>query len=477
MKSVLLPVAVALLTELASAQSPQLRLDPAVSVIGGPLTVTYDVAAAAGAPYAVFLDLSGGPVDIFGERLWLGLTPSLWSMATGLMPASGTQGGSYVLPLVPGLAGLVLYGQGVVLDASAPNQLFRVTGGASTAFYSGAGAIVADFDSPLASGFTGTFAADLAGRVRGGAVTTRTQRTIDPSSVFFNQPILSPLSPYGLRQQMVFRTQDVGATGEPELLTAVRWHAHPSLPVVADTHSLFELRAGHTAVTPDYTLDPFSALPSAPLSGLSTTFAANIDPAAPPQVMFAGGYVVDPTQMLPGGYMPYPIAAPFRYDGVSSLLLEFRVGPSTATGVNGSVVRLMVQSSPNPFGRVFAAGTPGSFLVPSATTTAMTGDNAMHDLELVFARVETFCLSPWLDSNRQSPDYRAPILATSLPAGTGITAEYRGSASAVGANPTAWSSSPDIADGNRYLQFRLVFRANVVTGERPVVDTLVVPVQ
>ena len=475
MKKVIVPVAAALLAALPRAQSPQLRLDPAVSLVGGPVTVTFDIAAAAGSPYAIFLDLSGGPVDILGERLWLGLTPSLWAMAAGLMPAAGTQGGSYGVPLVPGLAGLVLYGQGVVLDAAAPNQLFRVTGGASTAFYSGLGAVVADFTNPVVSGFTGTFASDLVGRVRGGAVTTRTHRTIDPSSLFFNLPIQSPLSPYGLRQQMVYRAQDVGASGEPELLTAVRWHAHPSIPVTLDTHSLFELRAGHTAVTPDYSVDPFSALPVAPLSGLSTTFAANVSPLAPPQVLYAGAYIVDPTQMLPGGYMPYPLAAPFRYDGLSSLLLEFRVGPSTANGVNGGVVRLMVQSSAEPYGRVLAAGTASSFLVPSATTTAMIGDNAMHDLELVFARVETFCLSPWLDSNRPSPDYQAPILATSLPAGTAVTAEYRGSSSPTGVNPTAWSASPDVADGRRYLQFRLVFRANLVTGERPVVDTLVVP--
>jgi hypothetical protein len=35
----------------------------------------------------------------------------------------------------------------------------------------------------------------------------------------------------------------------------------------------------------------------------------------------------------------------------------------------------------------------------------------------------------------------------------------------------------DIADGRRFLQFRVTFHANLVTNERPLVDTLVVPFQ
>ena len=470
-------VAAAALAALPRSQSPQLRMDPAVGILGGLVASNYDVGAAPGAPFAVFVDLQGGPVDVLGTRLWLGLTPSLTAITTGLMPSTGTFANSFVVPALPGLAGLVLYGQAVVLDGTAPNGLFRVSAGASTAYYTGVGAIVAAFDNPVAAGFTGSFASDIPGHVRGAPVVTRTHRTIDPSSQFFGVPIMTPLVPFGAREQVVYRAQDVGATGQPELLTGVRWHAHPSSPVVSDVHTLFELRAGHTGVTPDYAVDPFSALPVAPQSGLSLTFAANTLAASPPQTVFSGVYVIDPAHILPGGYMPYPVAAPFRYDGVSSLLLEWRVGPSTAAPVNGSVVRLMVQSSANPFGRVFALGTATQFLIPGQATVATGGDNAMHDLELEFTRVESTCQSPWLDSQRPAPDYGVPIVAQSLPPGTSVQLEFRGAQGAGGTSPTAWSPSADIADGRRYLQFRIVFHASPLTGERPVVDSVVVPLQ
>ncbi len=465
------------LLAVAVAQTPQLRMDPAIATIGGPANATFDVAASPNSPFAVFLDLSGGPVDLFGQRFYLGLSANLAPMHTGLMPAAGAYAGSFAVPFLPGIAGVVLYGQAVVLDGTASNALFHVSGGASTTLHAGPNAIVEAFDNPVANGFTGTFASDIAGHVRGGPITTRVHRTIDPAGIFFSFPIATPLVAFGLRQQLVYRPQDVGAVGVPELLTAVRWHVHPAWPVTPDVHSQFELRIGHSTIAPNYAVDPWSALPVAPLSGLGLSFAANSAGKPLPQVAFSGAYVIDPAALLPGDYMPYPIANPFPYDGVSSLLLEFRVSPSTASASNGGVVHLMVQSDAHPFGRVIAAGTATNFLVPGATANATTGDNAMHDLELVFARVETNCVSPWLDSARLAPDYQAPIVAQSLPPGTSVVAEFRGSASANGAGATGWSTSQDVADGMRYLQFRLVLRANSLTGERPVVDTLVVPHQ
>ena len=458
------------------AQSPQFRMDPAVSIQLGGASATHDLTALPGSAFVVALDLDGGPTEVLGERLLLGLTPSLVTIQSGLIPPGGTASGGFSVPLLPFLAGVVVYGQGIVLDPAAPNGVFRASNGASTALFGGSGAVGVSFDGPLA-GFTGSFAADVAGHVRGGPVTTRTHQTIDPQGVFFLQPIQSPLVPFGCRQQMVFRTQDVGATGEPELLTGIRWRPHPAIPVSVDVHTAFELRAGHTPVVPDYSIDPFSALPSAPLSGLSTTFAANTIAVAPPQVLYQGAYIVDPADLLPSGYLPYPLFAPFRYDGLSSLLLEFRVGPNTANGTNGGVVRLMIQSNPEPFARVLARGSAGAFLVPAQTAVADVGDNAMHDLELEFTRVETFCESPWLDSGAPAPDYGAPVIARSLPPGTSVQASFRGAATAAGTNPTAWSPSPDVADGLRHLQFRLVFHSSAVTGERPLVDSVVVPLQ
>ena len=469
----------------ASAALPRaqvLHIDPAVHVQSTGATVSYNLLGPANSPFGVFVDLAGGPVDLLGERFYLDLSAATLALSAGLLSPSGTFASSYSLPLLPGLSGLVVYGQAVVIDPTAPNGLFRVSNGESTAFHGSTGAVVADFLNATSQGFTGTFASDVVGHIRGGPVQVRTHSTIDPQGGVLPAAIQSPLIPYGCREQMVFRTQDVGATGEPELLTGVRWKAFPGLPLQFDVHSQFELRAGHTPVVPNYSVDPFSALPIAPLSGLDLTFANNTIPGAVPQVMYSGAYIVDPASLLPGGYMPYPVVAPFRYDGVSSLLLEFRVSPSTATGLNGNVVRIMVQSSPNPYARVAARGTPTAFIVPSQTPVATSsvtapGDCAMHELELEFTRVETWCLSPWLDTLSTAPDYGAPIVALSLPAGTSVQVVYRGAATATGTSPTGWSSSPDVADGNRFLQFRIVLQASLFTGERPLVDTLVVPFQ
>ena len=67
------------------------------------------------------------------------------------------------------------------------------------------------------------------------------------------------------------------------------------------------------------------------------------------------------------------------------------------------------------------------------------------------------------------------ILAASIPAGTSITIEYRGSNHANGSNPTAWSNSVDIADGRAFVQYRVKFVADPVSGAVPSVDTLAIP--
>lgn len=475
MRSLSMVCVVAASVAVARGQSPQLQMSPASAIALGGALASYQVTGTANALFGVFVDLDGGPRDLLGERFYLGLTPALTPLASGTMPTSGVFAGSFTLPLFAGLGGLVVYGESTQLDPSAPNGLFRKSSGASTSYHASQGAVVVPMDIPSLIGATGTFVADIAGHVRGGPVTVRTHQTVTFPGAQFSVPIQSPLTPAGCRQQSVYRTEDVGATGEAELLVGVRWRPHPAAPVVADTFTQFELRAGHTDVVPDYRLDPFSALPIAPFSGLSATFADNVLAGALPQVMYQGQYVIAPSALTASGYVPYPIAAPFRYDGVSSLLLEFRAASGTATGANGGAVNLMVQSSAQPNGRVLARGTPGNPLIPSHATVATIADNSMHDLELVFARVETFCQSRWLDTGIASPDYGAPILARSLPPGTDVTVVFRGSASPTGTSPTAWSATPDAADGLRFLQFKLVFHANAVTGERPVVDTLVVP--
>jgi hypothetical protein len=132
-----------------------------------------------------------------------------------------------------------------------------------------------------------------------------------------------------------------------------------------------------------------------------------------------------------------------------------------------------------PAARAVAGGTwanPLPIPNPGLATQANQIDCAMPVLQFEFARVETHAESPWLDSGRMAPDYRAPVLAASLPLGTSVQLRFRGSHFASGSGATVWSTNQDIADGIRYLQVDVRLRGNHRTDAVPIVDTLVVPV-
>lgn len=467
-------LSVAALSATALAQGPWLTLTPAVSIAAPAPAATWRVYGPNPQPFVVLADLSGGPS--FGGELLLGSRAST-VLHFGLPGSAPVQGGFAVPPLAV-FIGTVVYAQVLSLDASAPNGLFRPGNGASVAVHGAPSAIVADLTDPVAEGFQGAYRNDVFGHVRGAAVTHRTHETYDPRAARFSEPIQSPLIPLGCREQMVFRPQDVGATGQPELLTAVRWLAQGQL--VPDSFLQYEMRVGHSHVLPDYSVDPWSALPVAPGSGLGATFANNEIAGAPPVTVAFGRYDIDPQQAVLsplGAFVPYPSMVPFAFDGVSSLLMDVRAGQGG--GHNGMAVQLMLQSSPLPAARAVAGGTHWSPLPlpnPGAATVANTIDCAMPILQMDFVRAESHAVSRWFDAGSANPDYAPAILGQSLPAGTRVALRYRGSHSASGANPTAWSDVVDVADGHRYLQVDIAMHGNPLTDEVPLVDTLVVPV-
>lgn len=460
------------------AQSPSFTMTPAVGIGAGSASLQWQLEGPIPTPHAVLMSLYGGPSDFMGATLLLGYpySPTIVHFA---MSSAGATNGAIVVPGNAALAGATLFGQPVVIDPQAANGLFRVGTGASTVIHSASHAIALDFTDPVASGFQGNFRDDIAGHVRGGVVLHRTQDTLSPSGALFGQPIQSPLNPQGCREQMVFRAVDLAATGEPELVTAVRWLALGQ--VVPDTFLQFELRMGHSHVVPDYSVDPFSALAIAPGSGLSSLFANNEIPTQPPVTVALGRYDVDPstaTWSWPGLFVPYPAIAPFRYDGASSLLLDFRVTQGLL-GVNGQQVQLMVQSGPMPAARAVASGTwqaPMPLPNPGQATQANILDCAMPVLQFDFARVETHAQSPWLNSGLANPDYHAAIVAASNRPGTSVEVRYRGSFGGNATGATAWSTNPDIADGMQYLQIDVRLIGNPLSDEVPILDTLVVPI-
>lgn len=462
------------LQAICSGQSPNLTMTPAPAISQGTANVVFSVSnTIPNGLFTIFVDLDSGPVDLLGERFYLGFSSSLVAAHWGTTNTSGSAFRSSSIPLFPGASGLVLHGQTAVLDPAASNGLFRVSNAASSCLTLPApGTITQIFDPSTLGGFSGTFSTDVSGQMRGAPVTTRTVRTVVPGSIPFTQGVASPLDPEGCREQVVYRPSDLGATGEPESILAMRWRAQTA--VQQELFQSFTIRMAHTSITPDYTVDPWTALPANPNSGLGPFFADNEQLSGPSQVVYSGIYAVSPNQLLPGNYMPYPLATTFEYDGQSSLMIDFRTGPSTsAQGLNGMAVNIGIASSPLPGARCVAAGTPTAPVNPDTVASGVP-DNAIPDFEFVFARTTSTALSPWIISTTTNLDYGTPIVAQTLPAGTSIEIEYRGQSLA--GTLTDWSSDPDIADGLPGLRYRIRFVSNALTGERPLIDTLVIPV-
>ncbi|MCA8943316.1 MAG: hypothetical protein KDB80_12205, partial [Planctomycetes bacterium] len=237
-----------------------------------------------------------------------------------------------------------------------------------------------------------------------------------------------------------------------------------------------EIDLEHSDAAPDFTIDPFSAFPASPNSGLDPSYALNVSIGSTPINVYSGPYSVQPGAVRANGYVDYPTPqSAFAYNGRDSLLIDIRTSPNAvpAPAQNGQVVRIMAFSAPTPFARVHADGTPAAPLDPN-TTTSGTGDNVMYDYEIEFVRVKTVATSPWRPG-APSADYRTPLLGSVTPPGTSIQVEYRGAQDATGSGATAWSSSVDVADGHPFVQFRVELVGDPTSGAVPELDTLVIP--
>jgi hypothetical protein len=463
-----LSLSVTALAATAAAQAPELRLQATAPytfplqslLLGNP-----------GQPFVTLLDVNGGPLSVLGQTLWLGATPALGILDAGLLDAVGARSLSIrTAGLLPD--GVPVFLQSVVVDQGLP----VLSNGQSAIVHRSPFVIVQEFRDAAAEGFAGTFDRQVRGRLQGGTIRRRTANTADAGGARFGAPVAGPLNPFGVRMQMVFRTSDLGATGEAELITGMRWL--PFNPVVQDMFQRVGIQLSHTHVVPDYRVDPFSALPMFPNSGLNPIFAQNYRPSEQPLLMFDGPYLIRPVDVRPDGYLPYPLGTQFPYDGTNSLLVEFKTPPSPGTsGVNGAAVHIMVMSSPDPNARAYDSGTSARPVDPYATTQGR-GENTLHLMQFEFARVKTVATSPFLAAPAGSQrDFQRPFLAASLPPGTRIDLEFQGSNDPAGANTTAWSPVVDIADGRPYLRYRVNLHADLMTGAVPSLDTLVIPIQ
>jgi hypothetical protein len=428
--------------------------------------------------YVLLADLAPGQTTLLGRTFDLAFTPAVFALDAGVLG-----NGSLFRPIQfapsaipPGLPIYLQFGEWIAAQGFGTLLVSNVSSFVVHATPAATGAVL---QFPAAS-MTGVFDRSVTGRLQALPPTLRTVHPLPPQAYPFpQQAAFDVLHPSGSRFQLAFRAVDLGASGVPETLTAVRWR--PLFGVVTpQTHPQFELLAAHTAVVPDYTIDPYAGLPIAPNSGLSQQFANN--PAGAATSLFNGSYAVQPASLLPSGYLPFPaLQQAFVYDGERTLLLETRCAPAPGGGqpLNHEVSYLIVPSSPNPYATVYAsAGWNGqpSPLQPTAATTG-TGGSFLYDWELEFLRTTSLATSQWQVASGPSPDYQTPIIAGYTPPGTTMQIEFRGALDMVGTGATAWSTSQDVADGFNYWQFRVHMTANATTGAVPWLESLVVPVR
>lgn len=149
----------------------------------------------------------------------------------------------------------------------------------------------------------------------------------------------------------------------------------------------------------------------------------------------------------------------------------FTIDPAASNSLfrasNGAATTLLDNQANHVFTMNAAAGYTGTFVPGSRQLLAA--------IPTPVSNVST-AESPWLlGTGPQPPSYGEPIVAQMLPFGTDIALEYRGATSFSGNEATHWSSSPSIADGLRFLQFRATFVASQLTGARPILTNIVVP--
>lgn len=469
-----LSIGLTLAAQLA-AQAPELRVTPVVRpgesvdlvLFGRPL-----------AAYATLFDFDGGPVQFMGADFFLGFTPGLGVLDSGTIGIAGFR--TAQIPTGRGPLDLPLYLQSIVLEPG-PAFVFRTTDGESTLIANAPFLIVEDFDDPIAQGLTGDFDASVRGRIEAAMPRRRVQNVPPPGGALFNQPISGPLNALGVRMQMVVRAGDLGASGVPEYVTGIRWMPYQNAVLQPDRFFNMAIDLAHSFVVPDYTIDPFTALPRFPNSGLALVFQQNVAGGSIPQRVFQGDYAIDPVQRQADGYMPFPSIRPFLYDGVRSLLIDFRTPPDPRSlGLNGLAGYLMVMSSPQPNSRVLAAGNPifGPPRVdPYTTTVALTGDNFYFDMQVELTRTRSTALSRWIHAQGASPQYLAPVVSASVPTGTTMSLHYRGADDPLGLTATPWAGAPQAVSGHAYLQYMVVFDAALSGRARPSIDQIVIPYQ
>jgi hypothetical protein len=212
----------------------------------------------------------------------------------------------------------------------------------------------------------------------------------------------------------------------------------------------------------------------------------------------------------------------FGYDSTRGLLVEVRTDDNGGTPVaieNGYAFHVAIMTSMLPRFRVYARAEPhlertkvfaatdpydevdpplDPFGFPNDTwswnrawdgmlaPTGSFGDNARYFMVFDYVKRVSLIESPWLrvrPAGFATPRYLPPVITPSLDEiapGTGLTVLFRAAADETGLDATGWVAPENITDLNTgsalpFIQFRAVFEADVVTGEVPFLNSIVIP--
>ena len=472
-------LALSLGSALAAQSRPGYTLAP-VTPLGGQLTALST--SSPGAPYLHLLDTRSSRLELAGETLWLGLSPALLLLDSGVMPSSGQKLLSLPIPATSSLHGIALVGQVLLLSPTVPNGSFALSRPQTTALSSGRSFVAETFAAPSASGFTGDFDRSERDVLSPLPVQYREQRLLDSikSGRAFGQSLAGPFAAGGVRMQWVLRSFDLAAR-RGESVVGIAWRPFQGRLNGPNRIARMRLELGHSKTVPDYTVDPFSALPKFPNSGLSTQFAAN-RPKLGMQLAFDSSYSYAAPQLRADGYVELPaFGQQFVYNGWDSILLDFFVPHSSQTQVqDGMQVWLPVLSMANPYSRAYMAGTVMAPRDPFSATQGQ-GDNTLPDLKIRFAKVASTAQSPFYAANVGSPDWQAPIILADVPAGCSVELEFQGSTTPnTSGQLTTWLPASQVdrqLDGWRHVRFRAHMIANGLNGKRPALHSVVVPIR
>ncbi|MEN8151689.1 MAG: Ig-like domain-containing protein, partial [Planctomycetota bacterium] len=269
----------------------------------------------------------------------------------------------------------------------------------------------------------------------------------------------------GCRVMMSYTASDIGVAGA---ITEVYW-GPASNALFAATHDNVKIRIGHGRNAN---------------GALSKKFDGNWAGGQAPAPAYDGVYKIPQdadVNIAPGtltavaNHWAYPkLTTPFEYDGQSALLLDIAVDAAADCQTH----RVWFHGT-GPAG----PGWPGIRLLVGDSKTATENFNVdanypdgypmVPDTALVIRRRKTEARSRFYDSAQPSPDWAEPILSPSVqPGGATFTLEWQGAPGmphptlpymtvADESQATHWSTDIDVADGHRFVRFRVKFVANL----------------